>query len=203
MTMLLSHGRAFDFTAPVPGAIDMQGIAFALGKLCRHGGQPGFFYSVAQHARLVAEIVGRRQSLPQPQAGLYALLYPAHEAFLGHLTRAQRTEFTRRLPDFPVVWSGLAAPLDTVIFRSAGLDPVMPAAIAAIVVQAAAQIEAAETEDLFPASADRAAVLARLPRPQHVTSPIRPENWALAADRWLRLYRALQVQMPPRPRDAA
>lgn len=203
MTMLLLHGAAFDPAAPGNASLNMQVIASGLAKLCRHGGQCGFFYSAAQHARLVSEIVGRRQALPQPQAGLYALLYCAHEAFLGHVTREMRAQLASRMPDFPVVWQGLAAPLDAWIFAAAGLDPVMPEPVAAAIRQAAAQVEAAEIEDLFPRSPDRAARLAALPKPQHVSAPIRPENWAIAGDRWLRLYRALQGQLPPaavRPR---
>lgn len=199
MTMLLTHGIAFDIAAQAGRRppIDMQVIALALAKLCRHGGQPAFFYSMAQHTRLVAEIVGRRQSLPQPQAGLYALLCSGHEAFLGHITREMRAAMARRLPDFPVIWQDMAAPLDEAIFAAAGLPAQMPADIAAAVRQASAQMEAAEIEDLFPATPDRAARLAALPRPQQVVTSIRPENWAIAGDRWLRTYRALRDQMPP------
>lgn len=50
----LASGRYLDVTAPDPAAITLDDIATPLAKECRYGGACAGFYSVAEHAVLVA-----------------------------------------------------------------------------------------------------------------------------------------------------
>lgn len=69
-----------DLENPRPKDIDIHDIACGLSKICRFTGQLPQFYSVAQHAMLVAEVIEPRLRFP-------ALNHDDSEAYLGDLTR--------------------------------------------------------------------------------------------------------------------
>lgn len=50
-------GKLFWPMDPRPDEIDVYDIANALAKVCRFGGHPDYFYSVAQHAVHVSRLV--------------------------------------------------------------------------------------------------------------------------------------------------
>ncbi len=76
-------GRRVDINDPSPSQIRVQDIARALGMTARWGGHLLGFYSVAEHAVLVAGIVWHQEH--DPRLALAALHHDAHEAYLGDL----------------------------------------------------------------------------------------------------------------------
>lgn len=103
-------GRRLDLNNPQPEQIALEDIAAALSKLCRFGAQAQVFYSVAQHAILVAELV-REQG--RPDLTLAALHHDSHEAYLGDMP----TPVKRRLGfrDRPSPWHDLCDSVDGAI----------------------------------------------------------------------------------------
>jgi hypothetical protein len=76
----LTNGWPFDVDVPNPSVIDLDTIASSLANLCRFGGHVQF-YSVAEHAVLVAEKLGR---IGAPVAiQLAGLHHDDHEALDG------------------------------------------------------------------------------------------------------------------------
>lgn len=71
-------GRVIDFAAPDPSQISIEDIAAGLSMVCRFGGQALAFYSVAQHAVLVKELV---EQAGRPDLALAALHHDSHEAY--------------------------------------------------------------------------------------------------------------------------
>lgn len=61
---------------PLPGDFSIEDIAHHLAMICRYGGAPRHFYSVAEHSVLVSRHV------PGPLA-IHALLHDAAEAIVG------------------------------------------------------------------------------------------------------------------------
>src|SRR5262249_55547179 len=66
-----------------PAEVDIDDVARALSNQCRFGGNCRVFYSVAQHACLVADLVEARGADAETQ--LWALLHDASEAYLVDL----------------------------------------------------------------------------------------------------------------------
>lgn len=78
MTWIVTHsGLSVDLINPHPSQISLEDIAHALSHVCRFAGHTATFYSVAQHSRLVSQLV--------PTLG--ALLHDAAEAYIGDVTR--------------------------------------------------------------------------------------------------------------------
>lgn len=73
-------GRQFWPLDPKPEDIDINDIAHALANLCRFTGHCREFYSVAQHAVHVSQLV-------EPADQLWALLHDGAEAYLNDLAR--------------------------------------------------------------------------------------------------------------------
>jgi hypothetical protein len=76
-------GRQLDLDRCTPEAIFIEDVAAALSKICRFGAQARDFYSVAQHALLVQEILVN--DLCRPDLSMYGLHHDSHEAFAGDL----------------------------------------------------------------------------------------------------------------------
>jgi len=75
-----NSGIIVDLLNPTPDMIDINDIASALSKICRFGGHPNDFYSVAQHSVIVA-------SLGPSYLCKEALLHDAAEAYLGDVIK--------------------------------------------------------------------------------------------------------------------
>src|SRR5689334_25068051 len=78
-SIMLQSGAWFDFAAPHDSPFTIEDIAHGLANICRYSGQCRRFYSVAEHALLVAETAAGFE--------LEALMHDAAEAFLGDITR--------------------------------------------------------------------------------------------------------------------
>lgn len=76
----LVSGRRIDLEDPCTDDILIDDIACGLSKICRFTGQLRDFYSVAQHAMMVAELV-------DPHLRFAALHHDDSEAFLNDLSR--------------------------------------------------------------------------------------------------------------------
>jgi len=74
-----ASGKLVDLLNPQPNDIDFRDIGHALSHLCRFTGHTKYFYSVAQHSLMMAEIVSH-------PARNYALLHDAKEAFIQDLS---------------------------------------------------------------------------------------------------------------------
>jgi hypothetical protein len=76
----LVTGRRVDLADPGIDDVDVAAIACGLSKICRFTGQLRSFYSVAQHAMMVAELV-------EPHLRFAALHHDDSEAYLNDLSR--------------------------------------------------------------------------------------------------------------------
>lgn len=79
-------GRQFYPLAPTPDQIDIEDIAHGLAYQCRFNGQTRYFYSVAQHSLIVADLVPRCLRTP-------ALLHDAAEAYMGDMVKPLKQLF--------------------------------------------------------------------------------------------------------------
>ena len=73
-----SSGRRVNLARPEPSDISAEDVAGALSRVCRFGGHAREYFSVAQHALLVEEIV---DSWGRSDLALEALHHDSHEAF--------------------------------------------------------------------------------------------------------------------------
>lgn len=76
-------GRQLDLDQCPPESIFVEDVAAALSKICRFGAQVTAFYSVAQHAVLVHDIL--TEELDRPDLALLGLHHDSHEAFVGDI----------------------------------------------------------------------------------------------------------------------
>jgi hypothetical protein len=83
----LATGRYLDLADPRAEVITVGAVAHGLSHTCRFAGQSERFYSVAEHACLVA---ARLESAGAPDRVVYAgLHHDDSEAFIGELLRPQ------------------------------------------------------------------------------------------------------------------
>lgn len=82
-------GGYVDVSAPDADSIHINDIASALSKTCRFGGHCRYFYSVAEHAVLAAQLVARANGGIEDQ--LAALHHDDAEAYLGDIPRPIKT----------------------------------------------------------------------------------------------------------------
>lgn len=87
--VLTRSGRAFDLVNLDPNEVDIEDIAYSLGKLCRYTGHPEPFFSVAEHSVIMNQLVSRK-------AQIHAMLHDTPEAYVNDLT----TPVKRLLPDY-------------------------------------------------------------------------------------------------------
>jgi hypothetical protein len=76
-------GRWVNPFDPDPDQLDASDIARALANQCRFGGHSRVFYSVAQHAVIVSEVIERRGG--DVEDVFAALMHDATEAYLGDM----------------------------------------------------------------------------------------------------------------------
>lgn len=88
-SIVIHSGNYFDFIDIENNIILIEDIAHSLSFLCRYNGHCEFFYSVAHHSLLVANLVPKEYKLQ-------ALLHDAAEAYLGDIT----SPLKKLLPDY-------------------------------------------------------------------------------------------------------
>ena len=93
-TIELRGGRYLDLADPDPAAITLDDIAHGLAHTCRYAGQCERFYSVAEHATLVATHLQAEGACPL--VALAGLHHDDAEAFLGDVTAPLKA----LLPDY-------------------------------------------------------------------------------------------------------
>ena len=126
-----ASGVRLDLDAPQPQDIRLSDIAGALAKICRFGAQTTRFYSVAQHAVLVAGLV---EAGEHPEFALAALHHDSHEAFACDLP----TPLKRRIDaESGGYYERLCESLDTAIDAAFEIEGVRGDAVAAGVIKAA------------------------------------------------------------------
>jgi hypothetical protein len=76
-------GRWVNPFDPDPEQLDAGDIARALGNQCRFGGHSRVFYSVAQHAVIVSQLVEERSG--DTEDAFAGLMHDAAEAYLGDM----------------------------------------------------------------------------------------------------------------------
>jgi len=94
----------------------MSDVAGGLSRLCRFGAQTSEFYSVAQHAVLVATIV--EQTDVRPDLALAALHHDSHEAYIGDMPRPFKDYVADASPQADYLWRNLERAFDVAIERA-------------------------------------------------------------------------------------
>jgi 5'-deoxynucleotidase YfbR-like HD superfamily hydrolase len=85
----LASGRYLDLVNPDPAAITLDDIAHGLAHTCRYAGHTRRFYSVAEHAVLVAaKLRAEGQPLAVQMSGLH---HDDAEAFIADIARPLKT----------------------------------------------------------------------------------------------------------------
>lgn len=124
-TIKTFSGQRWSLLSPKPGLVRIEDIAHSLGNLCRFNGHTARFYSVAQHAVLVALEVMRR-TREDAELALWALHHDDEEAYLGDVVRP-----LKRLDVMaPVREAGVST--QRAICEHLGLPPVEPDIVAAV-----------------------------------------------------------------------
>jgi hypothetical protein len=77
----VTTGGFVDLLNPDPATLELSDIARGLAYTCRYGGHIKRFYSVAEHAVLVHDLLCQRGA--NSDVGRWALFHDAAEAFLG------------------------------------------------------------------------------------------------------------------------
>lgn len=99
----LASGRYLDLVDPDPVDITLEDVAHALANTCRYAGHTRRFYSVAEHAVLVADRLAAMGALPA--VVLAGLHHDDAEAFVGDVARPLKS----LLPEFDVIEARCAA----------------------------------------------------------------------------------------------
>jgi hypothetical protein len=107
-----TSGLYFDYLKPKPEQVAVADIARALSHVPRFAGHTTRFYSVAEHALRVADIVGPKSAREQ----FAALHHDSHEAYLGDLP----TPLKALLDD---TYRDLRIAADNAIGDKLGIDP--------------------------------------------------------------------------------
>lgn len=121
-------GRVMNPLEPSPDDFCLIDIAHSLSMKCRYGGHCRFFYSVAQHLVLCAEVARRAGCDPR-----WALMHDAAESYLADITRPVKSQLVGfeamelRLLRAVAEWLGLPDPDPLPVFVTA-IDDQMIAA---------------------------------------------------------------------------
>ncbi len=187
--MLTASGGHFHFRREPTVRID--DIARHLAKSCRFLGATSAFYSIAQHAVLVSDIVATsKRDDNTPETRLYALLDSAHKAFMGEMSPLARQAMVDYCHDY-FDTSAMCNPYDAVRKQvQAIVLPRLgfkwpPTDAQARVVWAASRVAlATEVRDLMPD--DPTLESWGLPAPHN--RPIKPLPWPKAEDLFLQRW---------------
>lgn len=107
-------GHYVDYLDPQPDQIDLTDIARGLAHTCRYAGQTTRYYSVAEHAVYVRQLV---IEAGYPELALHALHHDSHEAYLGDWPSPLKKAIGQDVFDM------LADRLDVAIGKALGLNP--------------------------------------------------------------------------------
>lgn len=84
-TIKTAQGAYVDLLNPDPKTIDINSIAQGLSKICRFGGQCPFWYSVAEHSFLAAELA--MWDGHSAECARAILFHDAAEAYIGDMVK--------------------------------------------------------------------------------------------------------------------
>lgn len=130
--ILTATGKRFDLYEPDADLIDPRDIAHSLAHLCRFNGHTREFYSVAQHACMVADLVPEQDKLA-------ALLHDAAEAYIGDMVQPLKQWMYAYQDVEQWIWERICIRFN--------LDPKLPASVC----HADLVALATERRDLMPA----------------------------------------------------
>lgn len=140
-------GLFVDLLRPEPRRILFADISEGLAKLNRWAGATQSPLSVAQHSKLVADLMAREDG---PLAGVYGALHDAHEYIIGDLTEPTRTALARMIgPELDETLNGLRSRLDAAIHAAFDVDFPRPRAIEQLLAHCHARVVATEIRDLL------------------------------------------------------
>jgi 5'-deoxynucleotidase YfbR-like HD superfamily hydrolase len=105
-------GLYLDYLDPKPEQIELADIARGLSQACRFAGQTTRFYSVAEHAVYVRDLV---VAIDRADLALAALHHDSHEAYLGDWTTPLKNAIGKHTFD------RICLRLDVVIAKRFGL----------------------------------------------------------------------------------
>lgn len=115
---MVASGRLIDVMNPHADDIDLQDIASGLSKICRYNGQCRWFYSVAEHSVLGAEVAWDMFGRDVARAFLF---HDAAESFFGDITSP-----IKRLLNSTILWT-LEERLEDAIAKRFGVSFRFPA----------------------------------------------------------------------------
>ncbi len=105
-----ASGVRLDLDDPRPEDVRIEDVARGLSKICRFGAQPIEYYSVAQHALLVRQLV---REAGHPELALAALHHDSHEAYLCDIPKPLKRKisaitdaYERVCDEFDIVIAG-------------------------------------------------------------------------------------------------
>lgn len=113
-------GRYVDLARPTAAMIELVDVAHGLSMTCRYGGHCARFYSVAEHAVLVAEKLEREG---HPEFALAGLHHDDAEAYLGDVPRPLKLLMMRAaVPSVAGSYGQLEAAMDFAVWDALGRD---------------------------------------------------------------------------------
>jgi 5'-deoxynucleotidase YfbR-like HD superfamily hydrolase len=152
-TVVTRSGARLDLSDPSPGSVFRGDIASGLSGACRFAAQTEVFYSVAQHAVMVAEMVdvflneGEWGDAPKGAALLAALHHDSHEAFMSDIPAPLK----QLLPGYDAI----AIRLDSAIHEAIGLSPrLKDEPLAGLIHRADMVARCVEAERIIPQAAE-------------------------------------------------
>jgi uncharacterized protein len=110
-----ASGKRLDLDDPSPEDIRIEDVAGGLSKVCRFGAQAREYYSVAQHALLVRQLV---VEAGYPELALAALHHDSHEAYLCDIP----TPLKRKISKATDVYDRACDVLDHIIAEAFGFE---------------------------------------------------------------------------------